>query len=82
VRHTLFGDPVLHPGDDLYAVWIAETGEEPSGLSARLIEQDEGTGRWGCELSDMSVEMTADDFESEDDLRAWLSKHSVEIEEF
>ena len=76
---TPFNEPVLQPRDDFYSRWYTHFDEPPEGEIARFIEEDGGT--WGCEIFDNNDRtMQANDFESEADLREWLTSNRIEIE--
>lgn len=82
MRFTLFNEPVLQPGDDITAIWFDRVGDIESevGLTARFLEEDDG--KWGCELFDEDGNtLSANDFTSESELRAWLTSQEVEIED-
>jgi hypothetical protein len=79
MRITPFGEPVFQAGDDFFAEWTVHFDEEPQGEIARFIEEDDG--KWGCEIADNNDHTAqANDFPSEADLRAWLTKNQITIE--
>jgi len=81
MRTSFFGGPVFQPGDDFFAEWNVSFGEDPDGEMARFIEHDDELG-WGCEITDNNDRSTtAADFATEEDLRAWLTKNQIPIED-
>lgn len=78
MRRTMFNDVILQPDDDIYAAWADTHGEPDDAIYARFLEEDDG--KWGCELSDGFTEMSVSDFESEQQLRDWLTQQKVRIE--
>lgn len=82
MKRNFFGEPVAQPGDDIHAMFNDQFySEESPELTARFIEDDEVCG-WSCVVSDPDGnEMQVHDFESEEELRNYLTEHSVEIED-
>ena len=78
MRRNLFNEVILQPDDDILAIWTDYKGEPDGDIYARFVEEDDG--KWGCELSDGFTEMSANDFESEEQLRSWLQEQKVEID--
>lgn len=79
MRLNAFGDPVLQPGDDIAATFADVHGTPDDNYTAWFLEGADIFG-WGCELRD-SEENTiqADGFDSEQELRDWLTAQGVEI---
>lgn len=82
MKRNFFGEPIAQPGDDLVAMFtdhfIADVDLQ---LTARFIEDDEVCG-WSCTVSDEEGnEMQVHDFESEGELRSYLSDQDIEIED-
>lgn len=82
MKRNAFGESILQHGDDVGLAFMEAFGTDISEcLFARFIEHDENFG-WTCTISDPEGnEIEAHDFESEAQLREWLSAAAVSIED-
>lgn len=82
MKRNFFGEMRIQPGDDLVALWNDEfLSDDPVGtICATDIEYDAEFG-WSCRLNDdEGNESECHEFDSEDDLREFLTQQGAEID--
>jgi hypothetical protein len=83
MKRNMMGEARIQPGDDLFAIWMDEFGpEDPDQvrITARDLSHEDPFA-WTCSLSDdEGNESECHDFETEADLRDFLTQQGVEIE--
>lgn len=79
MKTNFFGEPIVGPGDDLGAAFSEMYGTDlEAPLTAWFLERD-GNG-WGCTIRDEEEhEVHAEGFESETQLREYLTSARVEV---
>jgi hypothetical protein len=81
MKRNTFGEPILQPGDDIGAAF-SETFDTDidATLTAFDLDEDPNFG-WSCVIRDEDFnEIQVHDFETEEELREYLSTARVEIE--
>jgi hypothetical protein len=81
MKTNVFQESILQPGDDILAHFADTFGTyEDSDFVARNIECDP-TFAWSCTVEDEDLnEVQVHDFESESELRDFLTGQGVEID--
>ncbi len=80
MKHNLFGERILQPGDDIYVAFVDKYDtDSDSALTAFDIDDDPVMG-WSCLIEDEDCNsIQAHDFPSKEALISWLTSQDVAV---